>query len=125
MSFIGKEDHGDTLVRMQIAKLCKSHKEKKICSYSKEWMTKLATSKSKATFCLEPAGDSPWRESLADSISFGCIPVLFLELTDDVTPWFWQDWKARARVLVPRDEFVAGRIDLQKLLQSIPPQLLD
>ena len=87
-------------------------------------MTKYATSKSKSTFCLEPAGDSPWRKSLADSITFGCIPVLFSELTDDVAPWFWKDWKARARVLVPREEFIAGRIDLKKLLQSIPPQLL-
>jgi hypothetical protein len=49
---------------------------------------------------------------------------LFFQLTDDVAPWFWQDWKARARVVVPRDEFVAGRIDLKVLLESIPPKLL-
>jgi hypothetical protein len=41
-----------------------------------------------------------------------------------VTPWFWKDWKDRARVLVPRDDFVAGRIDLKKLLQNIPLELL-
>lgn len=125
MSYIGKVDHGDLPVRTQIAESCTRYKDKKVCSYTKQWATKYATLKSKATFCLEPAGDSPWRKSLADSISFGCIPVLFSELTDDVAPWFWSDWKARARVLVPRDEFVAGRIDLKVLLESIPPKLLE
>ncbi len=125
MLFIGKDDHGDTLVRKQIAKLCKQYDDKKECWYIKKWMTKYVTYKSKAVFCLEPAGDSPWRKSLSDSITFGCIPVLFSELTDDVAPWFWQDWKARGRVLVPRDEFVAGRIDLKMLLQSMPSELLE
>jgi hypothetical protein len=125
MLFIGKDDHGDTLVRKKIASMCKEYGNKKNCWYSKKWMTMYATYKSKAIFCLEPAGDSPWRKSLSDSITFGCIPVLFSELTDDVAPWFWQDWKARARVLVPRDKFVAKQIDLQMLLESIPKQLID
>ena len=42
-----------------------------------------------------------------------------------MAPWFWQDWKARGRVLVPRDEFIAGRIDLKMLLQSMPSELLE
>ena len=29
-----------------------------------------------------------------------------------------------ARVLVPREEYVSGRINLKALLQSVPPQLL-
>jgi hypothetical protein len=73
---------------------------------------------------LEPAGDTPGRKSLSDSIAFGCIPVLFSQLSDDVAPWHWASWKDRARVLVPRDEFVSGRIDLKVLLQSMPPELL-
>lgn len=85
----------------------------------------MATVKSKATFCLEPAGDSPWRKSLSDSITFGCIPVLFSELTDDVAPWHWGEWKERGRVLVPRKDFVSGKIDLKRLLESIPPKLLE
>ena len=36
----------------------------------------------RATFCLEPEGDSPFRKSLSDSIGFGCIPVLFSNLTE-------------------------------------------
>lgn len=76
-------------------------------------------------FLARCTGDSPWRKSLSDSIVFGCIPVLFSELTDDVASWHWGEWKERGRVLVPRDEFVAGRIDLKTLLESIPPQLLE
>lgn len=125
MSFVGKDYHGDVQVRQRIHKSCDKYKDKKVCEYIERFKPDLMTAKGKAIFCLEPAGDSPWRKSLSDSIAFGCIPVLFSELTDNVTPWFWNDWKARGRVLVPRDEFVAGRIDLKKLLQSMPPRLLE
>lgn len=125
MSFIGKDTHGDVAVRQRISKSCIEYKDSKVCEFIERFKPNLATAKGKAKFCLEPAGDSPWRKSISDSITFGCIPVLFSELTDNVTPWFWNDWKARGRVLVPRDEFVAGRIDLKKLLQSMPPDLLE
>ena len=125
MSFIGKDSHGDTQVRQQIHKSCNSYKDRKVCEYIERFRPNMATTKSKAIFCLEPAGDSPWRKSISDSITFGCIPVLFSDMTDNVTPWFWNDWKARGRILVPREDFVAARIDLKTLLQSIPPELLE
>lgn len=125
MSFIGKDNHGDVLVRKQIHNLCKKYNKKSICDFRlRFYPDRDATSKARTVFCLEPAGDTPGRKSLADSIAFGCIPVLFSELTDDVAPWHWLDWKDRARVLVPREDFVAGRIDLKKLLTSIPPDFL-
>jgi hypothetical protein len=124
MSFIGKSNHGDQQVRKRIVNMCKKYKSNSICR-SSGWKPALATAKASSVFCLEPAGDSPWRKSISDSITFGCIPVLFSDLTDDVAPWFWQDWKAQGRVLVPRDEFVAGRIDLKMLLQSMPSELLE
>lgn len=123
MSFVGKYNHGDIEVRQLIHKLCVGYKNTKTCEFLPKYRAK-DMPKARATFCLEPAGDTPGRKSLSDSITFGCIPVLFSELTDDVAPWFWLDWKDRARVLVPREEFVAGRIDLKKLLQSIPQDLL-
>jgi len=123
MSFVGKYNHGDTEVRERIHSSCVGYKDTKVCEFVPKYNTK-DMPKARATFCLEPAGDTPGRKSLSDSITFGCIPVLFSELTDDVAPWFWLDWKDRGRVLVPREEFVAGRIDLKKLLQSIPPELL-
>lgn len=125
MSFIGKDNHGDILVRQRIHSLCDTYADVQICNYQVKFDLKTnPTDKSRAIFCLEPAGDTPTRKSIADSITFGCIPVLFSELTDNVVPWYWLDWKERARVLVPREDFVAGRIDLKTLLQSIPQELL-
>jgi hypothetical protein len=106
--------------------MCDKYADIQVCDYQERFdLKKNPTEKSKAIFCLEPAGDTPTRKSIADSITFGCIPVLFSELTDNVAPWFWLDWKDRARVLVPRSDFVAGRIDLKKLLESIPRELLN
>ena len=127
MSFIGKDNHGDTPVRQRIVQQCLKYRRQdnvNICKHTPKWAGWRITKKAAAVFCLEPAGDSPWRKSLADSITLGCIPVLFSNLTDDVAPWFWGDWKARGRVLVPQVDFLAGRVDLKMLLQSIPPQLL-
>lgn len=124
MSFVGKYNHGDIQVRELIHKMCSGYKNESICDFVPKYHAK-DMPKARAIFCLEPAGDTPGRKSLSDSITFGCIPVLFSELMDDVAPWFWLDWKDRGRILVPREEFVAGRIDLKRLLQSIPPALLD
>lgn len=126
MNFVGKSNHGDLEVREKIHEMCIGYKDKNICEFVPKYHAKqVFKAKAQVTFCLEPAGDTPGRKSISDSITFGCIPVIFSELTDDVAPWFWLDWKDRARVLVPREEFVAGRIDLKKLLQSIPPELLE
>lgn len=125
MSFIGKDNHGDVPVRQRIHDMCDKYNNSRICNYQVKFdLVKDPTAKSKAVFCLEPAGDTPTRKSIADSITFGCIPVLFSELTDNVAPWFWLDWKDRARILVPRNEFVAGSIDLKTLLESIPKDFL-
>jgi hypothetical protein len=125
MSFIGKDNHGDVKVRTRLHKQCKSYKDNHVCDWREKYVPeKDATTKAKAVFCLEPAGDTPGRKSLSDSITFGCIPVLFSDLTDDVAPWHWLSWKDRARVLIPRHEFLAGRIDVKRLLQSMPSELL-
>ena len=146
MLFVGNLLHGDRGVREQIRLQCKEA-DPSICQrapapHMGSWLDRvgwtnivrdadgdlggiskndwLLLRKATAVFCLEPGGDTPFRKSISDSIAFGCIPVLFSNLTDAVAPWFWGDWKADARVLVPRDDFAAGRIDLPRLLGSIP-----
>lgn len=123
MSFMGKDAHGDVPVRKRIGKFCRKYSKQ--CDYQK-WrgIPDFIVNKARATFCLEPAGDTPGRKSLSDSITFGCIPVLFSELSDDTSPWHWLEWKDRARILVPRDDFVADRIDLNELFKTMPPKLL-
>lgn len=126
MSFVGKWDHGDVEVRLRIRDLCLSYNDNYKCKLEKPSTTNLLVKRS-STFCLEPVGDSPWRKSIADSISFGCIPVLFSNDTDNVTPWFWDHWKHHGRILLGeeyREAFLSGRIDLYQLLSTIPPRLL-
>mmetsp|Transcript_15116 Transcript_15116/g.41791 ORF Transcript_15116/g.41791 Transcript_15116/m.41791 type:complete len:569 (+) Transcript_15116:97-1803(+) len=130
MSFVGRFDHGDVPVRQQIQKQCQGiYQDPSICSVPSDIQRRSSLPsqgiliKGKSIFCLEPAGDSPWRKSISDSITFGCIPVLFHEMTDDVAPWHWGHWKKQGRVLVDRQAFVEGRIDLYSLLSTIPPQL--
>ena len=131
MSFVGEDSHGDKEVRRNITKMCEGYSDNSVCGVSIRTRSKekfeslLSKEKSKAFFCLEPAGDSPWRKGLSDSITLGCIPVLFSDLTDDVAPFHWKSWKDRSRVLIPRKAFVSGCVDLKTLLQSIPPQLVD
>lgn len=79
--------------------------------------------KRECDFCLEPAGDTPYRKSLADSIAFGCIPILFHPMTDNANGWLWDGWREAGRVLVPRDDFLAGRITLRALLETLPSSL--
>jgi hypothetical protein len=131
MSYVGRFDHGDVPVRSLIQRQCESYQDPTKCHLPGSDILRRSSLpsqdilvKSRSVFCLEPAGDSPWRKGLADSITFGCIPVLFSDLSDDVTPWHWDDWKHRGRVLVDRDAFVDGRIDLYALLRSIPIELL-
>lgn len=121
MQFMGGTDHGDVEVRGMIAKQCAGYKDERICeivSFDSDARSLLL--KARATFCLEPGGDSPWRKSLSDTVAFSCIPVLFSKLTDSVAPWFWGSWRKDARVLIDRTAFIAGGIDLREYLGGIP-----
>ncbi|KAL3904560.1 MAG: hypothetical protein SGILL_010018, partial [Bacillariaceae sp.] len=131
MSYVGRFDHGDVEVRRRIQQQCESYQDARKCHLPGSDIRRRSSLpsedilvKGESIFCLEPAGDSPWRKGLTDSITFGCIPVLFSDLSDDITPWHWEDWKHRARVLIDRDDFLSGRIDLFELLSSIPSDML-
>ena len=124
MLYIGRSDHGDVLVRQSIKTLCTKHGWQKCTYVENTHDRKVFIKKSRSVFCLEPAGDSPWRKSIADSLSFGCIPVLFSDLSDDVAEWSWGSWKRQGRVLINRQDFLTGKINLYKLLKGIPPELL-
>ena len=123
MLFVGYATHGDIAVRRKIAHDCEGYRNRSVCVMAQPSMDAIAL-KARAVFCLEPVGDSPFRKSTTDSIVLGCIPVLFSSLTDEMAPWSWGALKARGRVLVPRDAYLAGALDLSALLQSVPPRFL-
>ena len=55
----------------------------------------------------------------------GCIPVFFNNMTDGLfLSWLPPTWGPISRVAVPREPFLAGRLDLGQLLSSIPRPLL-
>ena len=129
MSFVGSFVHGDHPVRRRIRDQCQRYNDSSICKLSEsrtEGGKKALdlVEKLDSQFCLEPGSDDPWRKSLAGSITFGCIAVLFSNLTDDVAPWHWGDWKYTGRVVVDREDFIQGRVDLYRLLSSAPEDLV-
>ena len=128
MLFIGKFDHGDLAVRQRIKSQCLGYADERVCTLTKcssRGCARELLMKGTARFCLEPAGDSPFRKSLSDSLAFGCVPVLFHNFTDAVAPWFWGAWRQDARVLIDRDAFVSGAIDLRDKLSAIPARRVE
>merc|ERR550532_1793877 len=121
MLFIGDDSHGDVEVRKKITEQCNSYNDTNICLATKFSLEKLFLKKN-AVFCLEPAGDSPSRRSIADSISFGCIPVFFSGATDYFYELNWIGWRELSRILVPRNDYIAGDIDLKELFSSMPKE---
>ena len=114
--------HGDRAVREAIREQC-ARQPGSACLAAAFTSTTLIE-KRRSVFCLEPAGDAPIRKSIADSVGLGCIPVFFNNLTAHLYGT-WVDGNPHlASVLVPREPFVRGRIDLRRLLEATPPPLL-
>ena len=122
MSFIGTSNHGDVAVRLRLQAQCRQMGSK--CVYAGFGMGKAMGLKMESDLCLEAAGDTPYRKSLADSIGSGCVPMLFHPMTDHANGWLWDSWKDAARVVVPRDDFITGRLKLARLAETMPPPLL-
>jgi hypothetical protein len=78
--------------------------------------------KQRSVFCLEPEGDAVWRKSTYDSITSGCIPVLFSATTDALSPWHWvSSIREKTRLLYSEEDFLSGNTTLQ-VLRDIPPE---
>ena len=81
MTFIGDDTHGDVDVRARIASQCLRYGAA-VCRREELWSHELLILKASSVFCLEPAGDAPFRRSISDSVVLGCIPVIFNDATD-------------------------------------------
>jgi hypothetical protein len=74
-------------------------------------------------FCLEPEGDSPWRKSIYDSLTSGCIPIFFSTNTDALSSWHWPPaMRADMRLVVSEADFMSGETTLESVLNSITPE---
>lgn len=121
MSYLGSTgtyNHGDVAVRAKIQQQCK-HFGPHVCHVDMYFRVTQLLIKQRATFCLEAAGDTPFRRSIVDDLTLGCIPVLFSEAMETTAPFSWAGWREDSRVHVDRDAFLAGSVNLHELLRNI------
>ena len=69
MLFVGSAAHGDVAVRALVVKQCEAHPR---CTVSPWRGGASLLDKQRATFCLEPSGDTPDRKSVSDDVAMGC-----------------------------------------------------
>ena len=74
----------------------------------------------RATFCLEPGGDSPYRKGFYDALATGCIPVVFSQYARAVAPHHWGSFRNASTVFVDEAAYAAGDLDLFAFLRGIP-----
>ena len=73
-----------------------------------------------AVYSLQPAGDDPARKGLIDSVTSGCIPVVFQEQQRMLWPLHWGSWVNDATVLLPMDAVINGSLNVLDALRAIP-----
>jgi hypothetical protein len=76
----------------------------------------------KATFCLQPPGDTPTRRSTFDSILAGCIPVFFEDLSAKMQ-YTWhleEDEYKEFSVFIPKEDVVFNGVKILEVLKAIP-----
>lgn len=133
MLFLGGSGHGDTQVRRKLWAMCTGYNSPVKCLASRYTVNSLLY-KYTSTFCLEPAGDSPYRRSTTDSIAFGCIPVFLSSMQTNVYGWLWggnqagrlneSGWEHAASIHINRTAFLNDEVNVSRLLESIPSELL-
>ena len=119
MLFVGSVTHGDVLVRALVAKQCEAHPR---CTVSPWRGGASLLDKQRATFCLEPSGDTPDRKSVSDDVAMGCIPVFFSVISSGLAPWFWAaaGSPGEGYVLIEREPFLVGNVTLESELGRMP-----
>ena len=73
----------------------------------------------RATFCLQPIGDSFARKGIIDSLVLGCIPVLFHQASLAQWPWHWGSWRENATIMFDERSVVSGETDVVAELERI------
>jgi len=93
--YVGGDRNGTfSYLRPKIAALCDAsdacasfvpHDGSRVCGV--RCVPGLRRTMMRATFCLQPGGDSPYRKSVFDAALAGCIPVVFSQQLARVAPW--------------------------------------
>ena len=108
-------------LRQELLKSCQAHPTR--CTASPASASGSATTALlywRATFCLQPGGDTVTRKGIVDAILLGCIPVLFHRGQLAQWPWHWGRWVQDATVLLNQSAVRRGDIDAIEQLAAIP-----
>ncbi|CAO2200715.1 unnamed protein product [Urochloa humidicola] len=80
----------------------------------------------KASFCLQPPGDSYTRRSVFDSMLAGCIPVFFHTATAyKQYRWYLPKDHLNYSVYIPGDDVRRCNVSIEAVLRSIPPDTVE
>ena len=136
----GKHQHKNHFQQMDLratlGKQCRAAANKSVCSFislgehsdlvgQADGRTRLLTvlgAMRRATFSLQPAGDDPARKSIIDSVTSGCIPVLFYPEQRELWPAHWGSWINSSTVYIPHSDVLSGQVDVLQTLRAIPEQ---
>ena len=116
--------------RRSLRDACKALKEKEQCTAIYQSMAGGMASQAvelyaRATFCLQPPGDTIVRTGIVDALSVGCIPVLFHPAQAALWTHFWDsskasvlfDWTIRNRTWTSADDKAAAEEVLRVLME--------
>ncbi|CAL5010586.1 unnamed protein product [Urochloa decumbens] len=80
----------------------------------------------KASFCLQPPGDSYTRRSAFDSVLAGCIPVFFHGATAyKQYRWHLPEDHLGYSVYIPGDDVRRRNVSIEAVLRAIPPDTVE
>ena len=77
--------------------------------------------KTKSTFCLEPEGDWPTRQSMVQDVLLTCIPVFFTHSYRHLWTTFWGNFIQEASVELDGEAVLRGDVDVMQYLEAISP----
>ncbi|KAF7074818.1 hypothetical protein CFC21_079637 [Triticum aestivum] len=80
----------------------------------------------RATFCLQPPGDSYTRRSAFDSMVAGCIPVFFHPVSAYLQYWWHLPVHHETySVFIPEDDVRSRNVSIEAVLRAIPPETVE
>ncbi|KAF7045819.1 hypothetical protein CFC21_054889 [Triticum aestivum] len=80
----------------------------------------------RATFCLQPTGDSYTRRSAFDSMVAGCIPVFFHPVSAYLQyRWHLPEHHETYSVFIPEDGVRSRNVSIEAVLRAIPPETVE
>lgn len=78
--------------------------------------------KTQSTFCLEPEGDWPTRQSMVQDVLLSCIPVFFSNSYTQLWEPFWGNFIVNASVELDGAAVLRGEVDVMQALRDIPAE---